>query len=270
MKSNYLEIRKKALSWVKSKNASFDSGLSILQDSGYKPVAVANVARRGASNKFAVDKLRSLMFEFIRLWAKPEVEVKDEDVELYNDEPEEKNHQDVDDFCNEQSYPPIIRRAVHEFYALMKERTILHAKASGIEGNSDDNSKERNDLFSRVESISERMDLLWAIKTKYEENGVLPDESVFDNKVSVSEDNDEDNEDTDLSDFNSVEELKKLKKNTSTKIIRAKNMLDFQQVTKGESLNPMPDGPKRAKYEKKIESLKAFVEKIDYKIVELS
>ena len=67
-----------------------------------------------------------------------------------------------------------------------------------------------------------------------------------------------------------MEELKKLKKNTTSKLVKAKNMLDYQKESKQPDLAPMPDGPKRAKQEKRIKQLTEFIEKIDYRIVELS
>ena len=67
-----------------------------------------------------------------------------------------------------------------------------------------------------------------------------------------------------------MEALKKLKKNTTSKLVKAKNMLDYQKESKQPELSPMPDGPKRAKQEKRVKQLNEFIDKIEYRIVELS
>ena len=185
-------------------------------------------------------------------------------------EPEPKTEEEVNVLCDEQGYPDIIRRVIHEFYALMEERRQLHGKAVTIEGNEPAQVAERKELFDTVESISHRMDFLWAVKTKFEQGKEIPEEDIFETKKAdnPTEDGDEDNDI--IPDDATIDDLKKLKKNTVTKLIRARNMLNYQQVTKADEPNPMPEGPKRAKYEKKVETLTAFIKKISYKIVELS
>ncbi|MDO4755848.1 MAG: hypothetical protein Q4A54_05860, partial [Parabacteroides sp.] len=67
----------------------------------------------------------------------------------------------------------------------------------------------------------------------------------------------------------SKEELQKKRKSVATKISRAKNMLEFQQETKGATPDPMPESPKRLKYETKINNLSKELERIDYAIAKL-
>ena len=271
MNSNYLSCRSKAIEWIDDKKRPFKQGLAILQESGYKPVAVANVAKKGEGNAFACAKLAALMYELIRLWSKPEMAKNDEQPEPEEKlEPEPKTEEEVNVLCDEQGYPDIIRRVIHEFYALMEERRQLHGKAVTIEGNEPAQVAERKELFDTVESISHRMDFLWAVKTKFEQGKEIPEEDIFETKKAdyPTEDGDEDNDI--ILDDATIDDLKKLKKNTVTKLIRARNMLNYQQVTKADEPNPMPEGPKRAKYEKKVETLTAFIKKISYKIVELS
>ena len=50
MNSNYLSCRSKAIEWIDDKKRPFKQGLAILQESGYKPVAVANVAKKEYHN----------------------------------------------------------------------------------------------------------------------------------------------------------------------------------------------------------------------------
>ena len=65
------------------------------------------------------------------------------------------------------------------------------------------------------------------------------------------------------------EKLQKMRKSVATKILRARNMLEFQQESKADKPNPMPECPKRVKYETKIANLTEELEKIDYAIAAL-
>lgn len=60
-----------------------------------------------------------------------------------------------------------------------------------------------------------------------------------------------------------------MKKNESIKIVKARNMLLYQTEKKQKKENPMPEGPKRIKYEKKIEKLLKLISQIDLKIANL-
>lgn len=271
MTKDYSAYRKQALKWIDNEKRTFKEGLTILQAYGYKPVAVGNVARRGENNDFAKRKLIALMYEFIRLWHRPSMEDQDEKPELeVKEDPAPLAEKEINDLCDEQGYPEIMRRVIHEFYALLEERRKLHAAAAAIEGNDSESVSKRKDLLDTVESISERMDYLWAIKSKFEQDKIVPGEDLFEVKKEDSPADQDDKENDTIPEGASVDDLKTLKKNTNTKLIRARNMLDYQQTTKAETTNPMPEGPKRVKYEKKVEALTAFIKDIDYKIVELS
>ena len=64
-------------------------------------------------------------------------------------------------------------------------------------------------------------------------------------------------------------DLQKKRKSVATKLLRAKNQLEFQQETKADKPNPMPDSPKRVKYETKVENLTKELSEIDYQIAAL-
>lgn len=50
--------------------------------------------------------------------------------------------------------------------------------------------------------------------------------------------------------------LSKRKTQLRSSITKTKNMLDFQSIRKGDTPTPMPDGPKRTEFEKKLKELK--------------
>lgn len=286
MNDNYSESREKAIAWINSRNRDFTEGLAILQDSKFKPVAVSKVARWGEANKFAKDKLLTLIYEYIGKWIRPE------DPKHNDEDPDEtvaafefptKLAEQVKAMCDEQGYPVIIRHVVHAFYALHRKRAAMHEQAAALEGNTPEVVLERQNLLSGVEAISARLDELWKAKTLYEVDGTVPgadlfevlpegEESLITSVETLKEATEKTPESTDyiIPDEADLEALKKLKKNTTSKLVKAKNMLDFQKESKQPELAPMPDGPKRAKQEKRVMQLTEFIEKIEYRIVELS
>lgn len=286
MNDNYSESREKAIAWINSRNRDFTEGLAILQDSKFKPVAVSKVARWGEANKFAKDKLLTLIYEYIGKWIRPE------DPKHNDEDPDEtvaafefptKLAEEVKAMCDEQGYPVIIRHVVHAFYALHRKRAAMHEQAAALEGNTPEVVLERQNLLSGVEAISARLDELWKAKTLYEVDGTVPgadlfevlpegEESLITSVETLKEATEKTPESTDyiIPDEADLEALKKLKKNTTSKLVKAKNMLDFQKESKQPELAPMPDGPKRAKQEKRVMQLTEFIEKIEYRIVELS
>lgn len=286
MNDNYSESREKAIAWINSRNRDFTEGLAILQDSKFKPVAVSKVARWGEANKFAKDKLLALIYEYIGKWIRPE------DPKHNDEDPDEtvaafefptKLAEEVKAICDEQGYPIIIRHVVHAFYALHRKRAAMHEQAAALEGNTPEVVLERQNLLSGVEAISARLDELWKAKTLYEVDGTVPgadlfevlpegEESLITSVETLKEATEKTPESTDyiIPDEADLEALKKLKKNTTSKLVKAKNMLDFQKESKQPELAPMPDGPKRAKQEKRVMQLTEFIEKIEYRIVELS
>ncbi|OCW94205.1 hypothetical protein A9168_08245 [Macellibacteroides sp. HH-ZS] len=286
MYDNYSESREKAIAWINSRNRDFTEGLAILQDSKFKPVAVSKVARWGEANKFAKDKLLTLIYEYIGKWIRPE------DPKHNDEDPDEtvaafefptKLAEQVKAMCDEQGYPVIIRHVVHAFYALHRKRAAMHEQAAALEGNTPEVVLERQNLLSGVEAISARLDELWKAKTLYEVDGTVPgadlfevlpegEESLITSVETLKEATEKTPESTDyiIPDEADLEALKKLKKNTTSKLVKAKNMLDFQKESKQPELAPMPDGPKRAKQEKRVMQLTEFIEKIEYRIVELS
>ena len=286
MNDNYSESREKAIAWINSRNRDFTEGLAILQDSKFKPVAVSKVARWGEANKFAKDKLLTLIYEYIGKWIRPE------DPKHNDEDPDEtvaafefptKLAEEVKTMCDEQGYPVIIRHVVHAFYALHRKRAAMHEQAAALEGNTPEVVLERQNLLSGVEAISARLDELWKAKTLYEVDGTVPgadlfevlpegEESLITSIETLKEATEAKPESTDyiIPNEADLEALKKLKKNTTSKLVKAKNMLDFQKESKQPELAPMPDGPKRAKQEKRVMQLTEFIEKIEYRIVELS
>jgi hypothetical protein len=271
LNKNYGEIREKAIKWLKSQNKNFGEGLTILQESGYKPTVAVNIAKWGESSRLARDKMIHVMFGLVGAWANPDSpKHADEDptdgTGDLNQDPEPIEDGEVKKPGDDAGYPDAVRRAIHEFYALMKKRTALKAEADRIEG-SDDQNEKRKTAYEAVESISIRMDTLWEAKTLFEKDGTLPAAELFSPaKNDAGEKAESKAEGIDLVSMD-VEALKALKKNEASRLTKVRNMLEYQSEKKQDAPNPIPESPKRLKYEKKIEEILSFIEKIDYAIV---
>ena len=61
---------------------------------------------------------------------------------------------------------------------------------------------------------------------------------------------------TDVSGLSDLD-LSKRRSALRFQITKTRNMLDFQTIRKGDSLTPMPPGPKREEYEQKLKALKS-------------
>jgi FtsZ-binding cell division protein ZapB len=268
LSKNYKEIRAKAIEWLKSQDKDFKGGLTILQESGYKPTVATNIAKWGESSRLAKGKLLHVMYSLVGAWAEPDSSKHDDEnptdgTEGLNQEPEPLEDESVKKLCDDQGYPDVVRRVIHEFYALMKERTALKKEADKIEGDGEEINEARKTAYEKIEAVSIRMDTLWKAKTLFEKAGTLPAADLFEPAETPADKKDEG---IDLASMD-IEALKTLKKNEASKLTKARNMLEYQSEKKLDAPNPIPESPKRLKYEKKVEEISAFIEKIDYAIV---
>ena len=260
-KKEYAAYRQEAIAWLNSSKRDFAKGLSILQRSGFKPIATSLVAKLGERKTFARKKLQALLYALCRLWANSQLA--EEKTTLSVESIEESTTVEA---IPMEGYSALVRRVIFEFYELMQHRRKVHGEACAIEDDEFDADARRNLLLNEVEAISERMDRLWAAKTAYEEHGTEPDAALF---APITEDKTAEEEDSSFMDM-PIEELKKLRKNEQIKRTRTANMLDYSQETKLPEKNPLPPSPARVKYEKKLEALVKKIELLDYRIAELS
>lgn len=289
---NYIEARREGINWLNSAKRDFSQGVGILQKSGYKPIAVGKMARIG-EKPHTREKLLYEMRQMIKVWYNPndprfaDVDL-DDDAKAGEDGSSEAVHesiaqtiilesqQELQREADEQpNYPPLIAKVIHTFADRYKLRSILHRQLSELgETNTADAIKKRKDLVARIGALSDNMKLLAAIRVNYENQVEMKEDEIsaalVEPVVQGEKTTDDEEEDTDLSSL-SVEDLKKAKANAKSKITKAQNMLLYSSEAKPKDgvENPLPDCPKRVKYEKKIEQQKALVEKIEYRLAEL-
>ena len=160
-------------------------------------------------------------------------------------------------------YPPLVRRVISEYAECYRERSMLHQQMCAVpEVNSEEHCKKRAGLLISIKSLSARMDDLYFARQAYFDHKEIPDETkLWPDEIKTNDDNS-------LPD--DIERLKALKKNQQIALFKDRNMLDYQQKSKSDKKNPMPDGPRRKGIEKRIGWRLKRIEEIEYKIVELT
>lgn len=286
----YIEARREGIAWLNSAKREYNTGVAILAKSGYKTIVSSKLAKLG-EKPHTREKLEYEIRQMIKVWYHPD-DPRFEDVDLADDAvegndgrsetvPEETAAAIVAIAENElareadeqPAYPPVIVKIIYDFRECYNERSRQHRLLAELgETNTQAVCAERKDIVARIGFLSKRMTLLAAIKRQFEQNKELPTEEQLDElKVNAAEEKPEkEDEQTDISSL-SVEELKKAKSNAKSKITKAKNMLLYSSESKPKDgkENPLPDCPKRVKYEKKVAEQEALVEKIEYRLAEL-
>lgn len=158
----------------------------------------------------------------------------------------------------ETEYPKIIRRLKYEYSDLYNRRSINHQRMGKVPAeNAPRNMDRRAELFREIELITDRMEFLWGFIESWEKTGVEPiEEEIWPVKKEEELPDDPD-------------ELKRMKKNLQTSNTKDRNMLQYQQKSKGKRNNPMPPGPKRIRIELRIARRDQEIERIDTKLVKI-
>ncbi len=289
---NYIEARRDGIKWLNSNKRDYSTGVNILTRSGYKGFVAARLARQG-EKPHTREKLEYEIRQMVKVWYHPD-DPRFEDVDLADDAvpgndgrsetvPEETAvaivavaERELARETDEQpAYPPVIAKIIYDFRECYNERSRQHRMLAGLgETNTQAVCAQRKDIAARIAFLSNRMTLLAAVKRQYEQKKELPTDEQLDGlykKVDAAEERPEkEDEQTDIGSL-SIEELKKAKSNAKSKITKAKNMLLYSSESKPKDgkENPLPDCPKRVRYEKKVTEQEALVEKIDYWLADL-
>ncbi|MGM9862955.1 MAG: hypothetical protein ACI305_01660, partial [Lepagella sp.] len=71
MSNRFIAFRQRAIDWLNGKR-DFSEGISILQESGFKPGVVNKLNRQGEGGPMAASRLMFLVRELVKAWAMPE------------------------------------------------------------------------------------------------------------------------------------------------------------------------------------------------------
>ncbi|MGL4852746.1 MAG: hypothetical protein ACRC3Z_08910 [Phocaeicola sp.] len=277
-KNDYIQYREAAIEWLNS-TRDFNLGIELLTSSKFKPGVVGKLKRDGVNGPEAMKRLKFLIRELVQAWA---MEVKDESIEEGivdgKDIQTTTNHDDQSSMGiirtfqaienGDTSVPPIVDQLIKEYADAYKRRDALHKELSVLpEDNEEETVAARTAISDEIHELTDVMEFLYPFYQAFEKEGVIPTEEQL---VRVKEDNTEDEDDKPQSFENlSKDELKKLRKSVATKLSRSKNMLDFQTEAKGKESNPMPESPKRVKYETRVTTFTQELERIDYQLAKL-
>ena len=290
MTNNFIKHRQAAINWLNGKR-DFDSGIKVLEVSKFKPGVVAKLKRVGEKGPEAKARLVYLMRSLVQAWAMPE-EVANDNIDpatgvdanevmtIHTDSSEAYLNMAIEKLTvDPEAFPKNIASVIRDYADAYKQRDALHKQLVALpEDNAEETVARRKELSDAIKAQSELMERLYPLYEKYQ--SLQQDISDYDLKSIQAADGDaqsvEDSDNADGSDSadenlegKSKEELQKIRKSVATKISRAKNMLEYQQETKAETPNPLPESPKRLKYETKIANLTKELEQIDYAIAKL-
>lgn len=290
MTNNFIQHRQKAIDWLNGKR-DFDAGIKVLEDSKFKPGVVAKLKRVGIKAPEAKSRLVYLMRSLVQAWAMKDEEVVDNTDPATGLDAEETTTIVTDSSAasiqmaaekleaEPNAFPERISSVIREYASAYKTRDKLHKQLAELpENNEPDVMEKRQELTKQIAEKTDLMEKLYPSYGKYlslnediSEEELKQLEHDNDNSTNAEASDNEGGVESDNSYVGkSKQELQKLRKSISTKIGRAKNMLEYQQETKKDTPDPMPESPKRVKYETKIANLTAELEQIDYAIAKLA
>lgn len=279
----YFEARSEAMKWLglKQDKRNFAAGLKILVKSGYKPNVQKLLVRKGEL-PWTMEKLTSCLRDVVQVYYNPDDPRFDDvpDADILNDKTGEKPTVDKqDDFArlsgsaDFQNMPEVMQTLIRNYSDAYKQRARLARQRYELgEFNDEQSVEKRKTLGESIDRLTNYMDILIAMREKYEKDGVLPDMDTLNNAPSAAEVKEEDEKPEKSVDYKSMstDKLKTRRKSLTNQITRKENMLLYQSETKQDEENPLPDSPKRVKLEKQIENLKAEKSKVEYELAERS
>lgn len=265
--------REEAINWLNSKSRAFEEGVAILEESGYKPGVVRRLKTIGetpVNREHLVENIR----QYLRHLGQ-EVEDTDADMGVINGEEPQVLESENDGQDSLITLADKIEAGEKEdFDAKCGELLITYAKAfrqreqchrmllEVPEDNTEENVAKRKEISDDIDRLTDKLERIYPLIKNYIDNGVVPS---YEETNEADEENTTDDKTADL-DALTKDELKRMLKSAKTKILRRTNMLLYQQETKAEQENPLPECPKRTKYETAIAELQKDVEQLEYAI----
>ena len=289
MTNDFIKHRQAAIDWLNGKR-DFDAGINVLEKSKFKPGVVARLKRDGVNGREAKARLVHIMRSLVQAWAMPDDQLNDntdpatgvdadEQPTIVTDSSDAYINMAVEKLMvDPEAYPKRIAAVIREYADAYKKRDILHKQLADLpEDNDEATVAKRKELSDEIKTKTELMERMYPLYEKFQSLN----EDISEEDIQSLENPTDDTQSIDEKDSSVIEpgvgnldgrtkdELQKIRKSVATKIGRAKNMLEYQQETKAETPNPMPESPKKVKYETKIANLTKELEQIDYAIAKL-
>ena len=289
MTNDFIKHRQAAIDWLNGKR-DFDAGINVLEKSKFKPGVVARLKRDGVNGREAKARLVHIMRSLVQAWAMPDDQLNDntdpatgvdadEQPTIVTDSSDAYINMAVEKLMvDPEAYPKRIAAVIREYADAYKKRDILHKQLADLpEDNDEATVAKRKELSDEIKAKTELMERMYPLYEKFQSLN----EDISEEDIQSLENPTDDTQSIDEKDSSVIEpgvgnldgrtkdELQKIRKSVATKIGRAKNMLEYQKETKAETPNPMPESPKKVKYETKIANLTKELEQIDYAIAKL-
>lgn len=259
-------IKEQIISWFNGPQ-DYDQGIKLLQQVSKKNKVLGKLIKRGES-RGSMEKIRwelNKVARFKRIPG-PRSLVKKEapKVPKAPKRPKAPKKEKVDEkglrfnLIGEKSidsYPPEVNRLVKEYSSQYMLRGKKHAAIKKLP---EDNSKEtiaaRVELIEAIKKISDRLEILNNAFQAYEKEGISFDPDVLWPKPTITEGTTGNKGPGQDPAGVNIDDLKNQKKNIQASITKDRNLLAFGAKTKPKDgkENPMPEGPKRTKLEKRI------------------
>ena len=271
--NKFINCRQKAIQWLNS-NREFYAGITILEESNFKPGVVRKLRQDGPNHNASDVRLYHLMMQLVNAWSMSEEQINDETdpvtglradspVSVESLAPESITRRILND-SDERFRSPLIKEHVALYAKAIRMREKYHVQLGLVPEENDERTiAQRKHLIQMIDECTDTMEHEWPIIKLYVETGMVDQSNKP--KVDAVEHKEAINDNHSLDDLSS-EELQKMVKNLRIRIVRTKNMLLYQQNTKLDKPNPMPQSPSRVKYEKRLEKLNTELEQALYAI----
>lgn len=166
-----------------------------------------------------------------------------------------KIHSKILDDKNIDSYPPVVRRIIHEYSELYNKRSQLYKNMTSVpETNTAENTEKRAAFLSDIKSTTSRMDLLYNNLELFKNENITPDENILwpapeETKVL------------------SIDDLKKRRSVLVGLNYKLNNRLKYNSNKKQAEENPMPEGVKKEELKVKIKEHNQEIASLDELII---
>lgn len=288
------QFRQAAIAWLKSDKRDYNEGLNILIESGFKPGVARRIKMLGENDQSKMHLVENIR-QYISMFGE---DVPDTDSELgvFNGENPEELHSEEDGIGDGEEVKTIealakdiedgkveagdrIGALIVKYAAAYRNREKNHRKLSEIpEDNTPEHIAARKALVAEIAKDTDLMETLYpTIKPHLDLKEDIPEEEAakvgasieaLANKATDPDPKSESEKTSESANENldalSKDELQKRIKSVKTKILRKNNLLLYQKETKAEVENPMPECPKRTKYETEIANLEKELEALQY------
>lgn len=287
MSAKYIQFRQSAIDWLNSKR-DFNLGIAILEQSGFRPGVLMKLKRQGINGPEATKRLTHLMRELVQAWASEadggRSSSKKDEMKPVGDAPTEvSSTQSADnnrrlslyratiELEQGKEFPTTVAELLRKYATIYNQRDKQHKQMAELpEDNDAETVSIRKELSDSIAECTEELERLYPLYEQYMNDAVLPESDQIDRIQETDSSTDlPTDESLHVADAVSKTELQKQRKSVATKLLRARNMLEFQQETKADKPNRMPESPKRLKYETKVSNLVAELEKLEYQIAAL-